>query len=71
MEYLEGESLAARLARAEAGALTVLETLKIATEIADALDTAHRAGVVHRDLKPANIFLTKSGAKTPSTQKPL
>jgi len=63
MEYLDGESLAARLARADGGALPLNDTLKIATEIASALETAHRAGIVHRDLKPANIFLTRSGAK--------
>ena len=60
MECIEGESLSQRLAR---GALPVEQVLKIGTEIADALDKAHRSGVVHRDLKPANIMLTKSGAK--------
>src|SRR4051812_15230205 len=60
MEYLEGESLAERLAR---GALTIPETLKTSVEIADALDRAHRQGLLHRDLKPGNIMLTKSGAK--------
>src|SRR5262245_32327355 len=59
MELLEGETLAQRLAR---GALPLDQVLKVATEIADALDKAHRQGVVHRDLKPANIMLTKSGA---------
>src|SRR5579863_6720300 len=60
MEYLEGETLYARLARKP---LTTDESLKIAVEIADALDKAHRSGIVHRDLKPGNVMLTKSGAK--------
>jgi Tol biopolymer transport system component len=60
LEYLEGETLAARLGR---GSLKLAEALKIASEIADALATAHRAGIVHRDLKPANVMLTKGGAK--------
>src|SRR5512138_2882812 len=60
MEYLEGESLADRLQR---GALPVPEITKIGMEIADALDKAHRQGLVHRDLKPGNIILTKNGAK--------
>ncbi len=60
MEYLEGETLAARLG----GARCRLEqVLRYGTEIADALDKAHRQGIVHRDLKPGNIMLTKSGVK--------
>jgi serine/threonine protein kinase/Tol biopolymer transport system component len=59
MEYLEGETLAARL---EKGALPLDQTLKIGIEIADALEKAHRQGIIHRDLKPGNIMLTKSGA---------
>jgi Tol biopolymer transport system component len=60
MELLEGETLAHRL---EKGALPVAEVLSLGTQIADALDRAHRAGVVHRDLKPGNVMLTKAGAK--------
>jgi Tol biopolymer transport system component len=60
MELLEGETLAHRL---EKGALPVAEVLTLGTQIADALDRAHRAGVVHRDLKPGNVMLTKGGAK--------
>jgi eukaryotic-like serine/threonine-protein kinase len=60
MEFLEGESLSDRLKR---GPLPQAELLKIAIQVADALEKAHRAGVVHRDLKPGNVMLTKLGAK--------
>ena len=60
MELLEGETLAHRLER---GSLPVAEVLALGKQIAEALDRAHRAGVVHRDLKPGNVMLTKSGAK--------
>jgi eukaryotic-like serine/threonine-protein kinase len=60
MEYLEGETLAARLHK---GPLTTEQVLKIGGEICDGLQKAHKTGVIHRDLKPANIMLTKSGAK--------
>jgi Tol biopolymer transport system component len=60
MELLEGETLAHRL---EKGPLPVAEVLTLGAQIADALDRAHRAGVVHRDLKPGNVMLTKAGAK--------
>jgi len=54
MEWLEGEDLAARLAR---GPLAIDEGVGLAIEIADALGFAHGRGVVHRDLKPSNLFL--------------
>jgi serine/threonine-protein kinase len=60
MEYLEGETLAARIAR---GPIKIDKALRIAIEIAEALDKAHRTGITHRDLKPGNIMLTKFGAK--------
>src|SRR5579863_6393564 len=60
MEFLEGETLAKRL---EKGPLATADLLRIAIEMADALDKAHRQGILHRDLKPSNIMLTKSGAK--------
>jgi eukaryotic-like serine/threonine-protein kinase len=60
MELLEGDTLGARLRK---GPLAPGEVLKIGLEIADALASAHRLGLVHRDLKPSNIMLTKTGAK--------
>jgi len=60
MEYLEGETLADRLAK---GPLPLEQLLRYGIEMADALDRAHRQGIVHRDLKPGNVMLTKSGVK--------
>jgi serine/threonine protein kinase len=60
MQYLEGETLAERLAR---GPVPVRDALKVAREILDALAAAHHHGVIHRDLKPGNVMLTKTGAR--------
>ena len=60
MECVEGETLAARLAK---GPLPLDQVLTYGIQIADALDKADRSGVVHRDLKPGNIMLTASGVK--------
>lgn len=60
MEYLEGETLDARLQR---GPLPLKQVLECGMQICDALEKAHRAGIVHRDLKPGNVMLTASGAK--------
>ena len=60
MEYVAGETLAARLER---GPLRIEDALRYGRQIADALDTSHRNGVVHRDLKPSNIMLARGGIK--------
>jgi Tol biopolymer transport system component len=60
MELLDGESLADRLAK---GPLPLSDVFRFGSQIAEALDRAHRAGILHRDLKPGNIMLTRSGAK--------
>jgi serine/threonine-protein kinase len=55
MEYLSGESLAARLQRL--GALPVVDAVDLAAQVAGVLTAAHAKGIVHRDLKPDNVFL--------------
>jgi serine/threonine protein kinase len=60
MEFLEGETLADRLAK---GPLATELVLKYGIEICEGLERAHKSGVVHRDLKPSNVMLTKTGAK--------
>ena len=67
LEYLEGETLAARLER---GTLDPGAALTLAIQIAGALDAAHRAGIVHRDLKPGNVMLVRGAtASAPSVAK--
>ena len=59
MELVEGPTLADRI---KAGAIPVEESLRIAHQIADALEYAHERGIVHRDLKPANVKVTSDDA---------
>jgi eukaryotic-like serine/threonine-protein kinase len=61
MELVDGESLAARLEREPR--IPVAEALQIAAECAQALNAAHRIGIVHRDVKPSNIMLAADGAR--------
>jgi serine/threonine protein kinase/tetratricopeptide (TPR) repeat protein len=60
MEYLEGETLAARMSR---GPLPVDTAIDFGCQIADALAHTHQHGLVHRDLKPGNVMVTASGVK--------
>jgi WD40 repeat protein len=58
MEFIDGETLKDRLKQ---GPLPVPEVIRIALEMAEALETAHRQGIIHRDIKPSNIILTEHG----------
>jgi eukaryotic-like serine/threonine-protein kinase len=58
MELLEGESLAARLARV--GRLSPAETARVVTEVSRAVGKAHESGIIHRDIKPDNIFIVSN-----------
>ena len=58
LELVEGEDLAERIKR---GAIPLEESLKIALQIAEALEAAHEKGIIHRDLKPANVKITPEG----------
>src|SRR6476661_8652444 len=56
LELVDGPTLASRLSQ---GAMTVADALRIAKQIAEALEAAHDKGIIHRDLKPGNIALTQ------------
>src|SRR5689334_23866214 len=58
MEYVDGETVGARLAR---GPIPVKEAIDIASQVADALEDAHAHDIVHRDIKSANLMLTRRG----------
>jgi Tol biopolymer transport system component len=58
LEYIEGETLASRMA---AGPIAVDEALTLALQIAEALEAAHEKGITHRDLKPGNVMVTPEG----------
>ena len=65
MEWLEGEDVAQRLKRKP---LTLIETLDVGAQVAEALAASHDAGIIHRDVKPSNIFLVGS---SPGTVEPV
>ena len=64
MEYVPGGTLESRLAT---GPLPLETVLRLGAALADALDNAHRHGVLHRDLKPGNVMLTDDGSRRSST----
>jgi eukaryotic-like serine/threonine-protein kinase len=62
MELVDGVNLRQELEQRAGGGFTVAETLALGQAVAEALATAHRAGIVHRDVKPANLLLPRSGS---------
>jgi len=58
MEYVDGDTLAARL---EGGPLPIADILDVGLSVSDALDEAHARGIIHRDIKPANIMISRRG----------
>src|SRR6201993_4670343 len=58
MELLEGQTLDKLI---PLGSLPILRTMDIGIQLADALDAAHKKGILHRDIKPANLFVTERG----------
>ena len=58
MELLDGQTLRERIGE---GHIPTEELIRIGVQVADALDAAHKKGIIHRDIKPANVFLTRRG----------
>ncbi len=61
LEYVEGQTLAARLRSGRGPGLPLEEALRIARQIVEGLEEAHRSGILHRDLKPSNVMVTTKG----------
>ena len=61
MELLEGDTLSQRLAKSQAGLLSLDPLVDVAVQICAGLQAAHSKGIIHRDIKPGNIFLTSEG----------
>jgi eukaryotic-like serine/threonine-protein kinase len=61
LEYVEGRTLAARLRGGAGPGLPIEEALRLARQIAEGLEEAHRKGILHRDLKPGNVMVTTKG----------
>jgi eukaryotic-like serine/threonine-protein kinase len=64
LEFIDGETLAERLARSGGRGLPLSDAVTIASQLCDALEAAHRAGITHRDVKPGNIMLTATRTGT-------